>query len=232
MQPIQLDERLSLAMALFPACEEGADIGTDHGRLPCRLLEEGRCRRMILSDISPKALSRAEALVQRRGLQGRATLVVADGLDALTHRVDCVSIMGMGGRTIAQALRRGQERLAGASLVLSAHTELPEVRQAVEEIGYHLIQERLCRAGNRWYVFLKAIPGATQYTPLERLVGPCLMREGDPLLAGYAAWRKGVWAARLTGLHQAEAPDDAQIRQAQEAVAAYETLSMKEAISC
>lgn len=105
MQPIQLDERLSLAMDLFPACEEGADIGTDHGRLPCRLLEEGRCRRMILSDISPKALSRAEALVQRRGLQGRATLVVADGLDALTHRVDCVSIMGMGGRTIAQALR-------------------------------------------------------------------------------------------------------------------------------
>ena len=57
MQPIQLDERLSLAMDLFPACEEGADIGTDHGRLPCRLLEEGRCRRMILSDISPKALS-------------------------------------------------------------------------------------------------------------------------------------------------------------------------------
>lgn len=72
MQPIQLDERLSLAMDLFPACEEGADIGPDHGRLPCRLLEEGRCRRMILSDISPKALSRAEALVQRRGLQGRA----------------------------------------------------------------------------------------------------------------------------------------------------------------
>ena len=140
--------------------------------------------------------------------------------------------MGMGGRTIAQALRRGQERLAGASLVLSAHTELPEVRQAVEEIGYHLIQERLCRAGNRWYVFLKAIPGATQYTPLERLVGPCLMREGDPLLAGYAAWRKGVWAARLTGLRQAEAQDDAQIRQAQEAVATYEALAMKEAISC
>lgn len=232
MQPIQLDERLSLAMDLFPACEEGADIGTDHGRLPCRLLEEGRCRRMILSDISPKALSRAEALVQRRGLQGRATLVVADGLDALTHRVDCVSIMGMGGRTIAQALRPwpgapgrsvpGAFRTYRASGSASGRgrNRLPPYSGAPVP------------AGNRWYVFLKAIPGATQYTPLERLVGPCLMREGDPLLAGYAAWRKGVWAARLTGLRQAEAPDDAQIRQAQEAVAAYETLSMKEAISC
>lgn len=232
MQPIQLDERLSLAMELFPPCEEGADIGTDHGRLPCSLLEAGRCQRMILSDISPKALARAEALVQRRGLQARATLVVADGLDALTHRVDCVSIMGMGGRTIAQALRRGEKRLAGATLVLSAHTELPEVRQAVEEIGYHLTQERLCRAGNRWYVFLQALPGATQYTPLERLAGPCLLRKGDPLLAGYAAWRRDVWAARLAGLRRAEMPDAAEIRQAEEAVATYEAMAAKEGLPC
>lgn len=232
MQPIQLDERLSLAMSLFPACREGADIGTDHGRLPCRLLEEGRCQRMILSDISPKALARAAALVTRRGLQDRATLTVADGLDALTHPVDCVSIMGMGGRTIAHALRRGRDRLAEAALVLSAHTELAEVRQAVEEIGYHLTQERLCRAGNRWYVFLQAVPGAASYTPLERLLGPCLMRSADPLLPRYAAWRRDVWAARLSGLRQAGTPDEAQIRQAEEALAAYAALTAKEETLC
>lgn len=232
MRPIQLDERLSLAMALFPSCREGADIGTDHGRLPCRLLEEGRCQRMILSDISPKALSRAQTLVQQRGLVDRATLVVADGLEALTHPVDCVSMMGMGGRTIAGALLRGCQRLAGATLVLSAHTELPEVRQAVEEIGYHLVQERLCRAGNRWYVFLQAVPGAARYTPLERILGPCLSQSGDPLLAGYAAWRRGVWEARLTGLRQAETPDAEQIRQAEEVAAAYAALAAKEESPC
>ena len=76
-----LDERLTLAAALYPACEAGADIGTDHGYLPCHLLETGVCRRMILADVSPKALRRAEAEVTRRGLQDRARLVCADGLD-------------------------------------------------------------------------------------------------------------------------------------------------------
>ena len=146
MRPILLDERLSLAIELFPTCEIGADIGTDHGLFPCRLLEEGRCQRMILSDISEKALAHAQALVECRGLQDKAALVVADGLDCLTEPVDCVSIMGMGGRTIAEILHAGQARLHGATLVLSAHTDLELVRQAVQDIGYHLTQERLCRA--------------------------------------------------------------------------------------
>ena len=232
MQPIQLDERLSLAMALYPPCETGADIGTDHGRLPCRLLEEGRCREMILSDISAKALSRAAALVERRGLRQRATLVVADGLDALIRPVDCVSVMGMGGRTMAEMLRRGQDRLAGATLVLSAHTELPEVRQAVEEIGYHFTREQLCRAGNRWYVFLQAVPGATRYTELERVLGPCLAAGEDPLMPDYAAWRKGVWEARLAGLLQADAPDAREIRQTETMIEAYAAFAAKEGNAC
>lgn len=111
MRPILLDERLSLAIELFPTCEIGADIGTDHGLFPCRLLEEGRCQRMILSDISEKALAHAQALVERRGLQDKAALVIANGLDCLTEPVDCVSIMGMGGRTIAEILHAGQARL-------------------------------------------------------------------------------------------------------------------------
>ncbi len=167
MKPLPLDERLSLALSLYPRCRLGADIGTDHGLLPCRLLEEGRCQRMILSDISPLALANARALVARRGLGARAQLIAADGLDALTEPVDCVSMMGMGGRTIAQALRRGQSRLAGAQLILSAHTDLEEVRAAVQAIGYHLTDERLCRAGGRWYLFLCAAPGAANYTSQE-----------------------------------------------------------------
>ena len=67
-----LDERLALAAALFQPCSTGADIGTDHGLLPCRLLEQGVCQRMILADVSPKALDRARAEVRRRGLSDTA----------------------------------------------------------------------------------------------------------------------------------------------------------------
>ena len=231
MRPILLDERLSLAIELFPACEIGADIGTDHGLFPCRLLEEGRCQRMILSDISEKALAHAQALVERRGLQDKTALVIANGLDCLTKPVDCVSIMGMGGRTIAEILHAGQARLHGATLVLSAHTDLELVRQAVQDIGYHLTQERLCRAGNRWYVFLQAVPGSAHYSPLELVVGPCLPHSGDPMLPGYAAWRRHVWAEKLAGLRTAREPDTQEIARVEAILEAYAHM-MKEDVSC
>lgn len=231
MREIELDERLSLALSLYPACTVGADIGTDHGMLPCRLLEDGRCQRMILSDVSAKALAHARELVERRGLQKRTVLVEADGLNALTERVDCVSIMGMGGRTIAEILHAGQDKLQSAALVLSAHTDLEDVRGAVQDIGYRLTCERLCRAGNRWYVFFQAVPGQASYTELERIVGPCLLHGDDPLLPGYAAWRHRVWSEKLAGLRTAREPDRPEIARVETILAAYAAM-MKEDTSC
>ena len=62
-----LDERLSMALRLYDRCELGADIGTDHGRLPAALLAAGICQRMILTDISPSALGNARQEMIRLG---------------------------------------------------------------------------------------------------------------------------------------------------------------------
>ena len=216
-----LDERLTLAAALYPACELGADIGTDHGYLPCHLLETGVCRRMILADVSPKALGRAEAEVARRGLQDRARLVCADGLDALTERCDCVSLMGMGGETMAGILLQGRDRLDGATLVLSAHTELPLVRKAVLDLGYHLTRETLCRSGGRFYVFWRAEPGFAPMTEEEIRHGSLLFNEPSPLLTDYLRWRLGVAEAKLSGLRVAAVPDAEALARAEQDVDFY-----------
>ena len=63
-----LDERLACAAALFPACEYGADIGADHGRLSCALLASGKCRRMCVADISAESLEKAKRLLRLHGL--------------------------------------------------------------------------------------------------------------------------------------------------------------------
>lgn len=204
-----MDERLTLAASLYPHCAIGADIGTDHGYLPCRLLLDGVCGRMILSDISAAALHKAETLLTRRGLADRASFVCADGLDALTVPVGCVSITGMGGELIATMLRAGRDKLHGAALVLSAHTDLDMVRTAVEAIGYHFTHESLCRAAGRYYIVWKAEPGACTYTADERILGTdLLLHSGDPLLPGYLAWRIRVTEKKLDGLRSASAPDE------------------------
>ena len=194
-----LDERLSLAAALYTPCDLGADIGTDHALLPCHLLRSGTCRRMILADISEKALSHARAQVAQQHLEASARLVLANGLDALDEPCGCVSMMGMGGESIARMLSRGANRLHGASLVLSAHTDLPLVRQSVQASGYHFVREELCRAAGRFYVVWKAEPGPAEYTPRE------------PLLGEYLRWRCAVMEDKLRGLRVASRQDECAI---------------------
>ena len=218
-----LDERLSLAAALYEPCEWGTDIGTDHAYLPCHLLRTGICRHMIAADVSPKALARARESLARQRLIDRAEVILADGLDAVTRPCGCISVMGMGGELMSSILRKGQDKLRGAVLVLGAHTELDLVRGAIHDVGYHIVQEKLCRAGGRFYVFWRAEEGEQPVSEKEIRYGRLLWQEANPLLADYAAWRRRVLQDRERGLLAASQPDGNAIRQVQEDIAWYTT---------
>ena len=218
-----LDERLSLAASLYEPCDWGADIGTDHAFLPCHLLRTGICQHMIAADVSEKALSRARENLTRQRLIDRAEVVLADGLDAVTHPCGCVSVMGMGGELMGKILRRGQDKLQGAVLVLGAHTELHLVRQAIQDIGYHIVQERLCKAAGRFYVFWRAENGPADMSAEEIRYGRLLWEEDSPLLREYAAWRRRVLQDRERGLLAATNPDTDAIREVQADIAWYTT---------
>lgn len=217
-----LDERLSLAAKLYQPCALGADIGTDHGLLPCHLLKSGICQRMILADVSPKALQHAQSQVLRQGLSAQARLVCADGLAALEEPCGCVSIMGMGGETLAGILTSGTHRLQGAVLVLSAHTDLPLVRRAVQRIGYHFTQEELCRAAGRFYLVWRAEPGEAPMTAEDIRHGTLLHRPMTAQLAAFFRWRIAVLTSQLQGLRQARQPDAAAMAAIQHDIACYQ----------
>lgn len=202
-----LDERLSLAAELYQPCALGADIGTDHGLLPCYLLKQGICQRMIFADVSPKALLHAKEQVQRQGLEGQAQLICADGLAALDEPCGCVSILGMGGQTLAGILIGGAARLHGAVLVLSAHTDLHLVRQSVKDIGYHFVREELCRAAGRFYLIWRAEPGPASMTAEDIRFGSLLRKTMTPQLQDYFRWRIAVLTDKLHGLQSAREPN-------------------------
>ncbi len=218
-----LDERLSLAAELYEPCEWGADIGTDHAFLPCHLLRTGTCQHIIAADVSEKALAHARENLTRQRLIDRAEVVLADGLDAVTRKCGCISVMGMGGELMGRILRRGQERLQGAVLVLGAHTELHLVRESIRDVGYHIVQERLCRAAGRFYVFWRAEEGPADMPVEEIRYGRLLWQEEPTLLREYAAWRRRVLQDRERGLLAATIRDDEAIHEVQADIAWYTT---------
>ena len=218
---IRLDARLSLAYDLYDPCELAADIGTDHAHLPAALLQRGRCRHMILTDLSESALRNARDEMIRLRLTDRVSLRAGDGLSPLDEACGMISVTGMGGRTIRGILRDGREKLRGASLILSAHTDLPLIRDAVRLIGYHLDREEPCFCAGRYYLVIRARPGARNMTPREIRLGGPLFDSASGQLIPWLTRRRDVLAESLHGLLSAETPDEELIAQVREDIAFY-----------
>ena len=219
---IQLDARLSLAYDLYDSCELAADIGTDHAHLPAALLQRGRCQHMILTDLSESALQNARETVIHCHLSARTDLRAGNGLQPLAEPCGMISITGMGGRTVHDILLQGKEKLLGASLILSAHTDLPLIREAVCCIGYHLDREEPCFCAGRYYLVLRARPGAGILSPREiRLGGPLFNSFSDQLIP-YLIRRRDVLQDKLRGLVSADIPQESLIAQVQEDIAFYD----------
>lgn len=194
LKPI-LDPRLLTAADFFPYCECGADIGADHGHLSCYLLTCGKCKTMQVTDISEASLQKARALLARHGFTDRASFLCGDGLNTLTHPANAIAICGMGGHTLADILKSGSDKLAGASLILSPQTEHALVRQVLyHDLGYHLEREQVVRAAGRYYVMMLSVPGERALTEREAYLGPCLMQCATEDYLAYVKWRCDVVA--------------------------------------
>lgn len=220
---IQLDSRLSLAFDLYDSCELAADIGTDHAHLPAALLQRARCQRMILTDLSESALCNARNEMIRCRLMDRVSLRAGDGLAPLSEACGMISVTGMGGRTVRDILLQGRDRLQGASLLLSAHTDLPLIRETVTQIGYHLDREEPCFCGGRYYLVMRARPGAVPLSSREIRLGGPLFSSVSVQLIPYLVRRRDVLCSQLRGLVAAGSPDRELIARVRDDIAFYES---------
>jgi len=220
--PIRLDERLSLAYDLYDPCTLAADIGTDHAHLPAALLQRGRCQRMILTDLSADALLNARNEISRFRLSDRVSLRLGYGLEPLSEQCGIISVTGMGGRTISEILISGCKRLLGASLVLSAHTDLPLIRDAVGKIGYHLDREEPCFCAGRYYLVMRARPGFEPLSPQQIRLGGPLFSSSSPQLLPYVKRRRDVLQSSLSGVLSAGSPDPAAVSRLRDDIAYYD----------
>ena len=205
---IKLDTRLGMLAGLVAPCRDCADIGTDHGLLGAYLLENGICGRMQFLDISAPSLDKARRLIASLGLADRSVFQVGDGADALVTRANCIIIAGMGASTIAGIIRRGRDKLGDASLILQPNLGVEALRAALSAQGYRIEDERIERAAGRHYVAMRAVPGESNYSWRECLVGPVLIRRRDEMLMSYAHFRLKVLRRAYAGA-RASQPDKA-----------------------
>lgn len=154
---MDLSPRLLNIIELVEPVLSIADIGTDHGYVPARLLQVNLAEHVIATDVSQPSLDKSERLLVSLFSPEKFDTRCGDGLKVLNHsEVDAVIIAGMGGQLMIRLLEDAPE------LVKSLEYLILQPMQGVELLfdwlsthGFHLLDVRLAREDRRYYPILK-----------------------------------------------------------------------------
>ena len=152
-----LTKRLAMCAELVSGKGIACDVGTDHAYLAAELLKQGKCRKVIASDIAEGPLNAAKRTLRQAELLDRAELVLSDGLENIpSEGVSDVVIAGMGGETIAHILEECGWIKKGVKLILQPMTKIPFLRKWLCGNGFAIISEKIVMEGRFFYTVIMA----------------------------------------------------------------------------
>ena len=206
IQTTYLTERLRTGLRLAPACQVGADIGSDHGKMAVTLLQHNICKRVIATDISAPSLAKARKAARTFGLEEYLDLKVGNGLFPIEkEEVDIAIIAGMGGELISKILLEGDAIARSMKgLLLQPMQHAARLRFYLRSHEWRIEDESICREGRRVYEWMRIAPGTADNYPAEfehpenepgviDEIGPLLFQRKDPLAIERLRFRQKTW---------------------------------------
>jgi len=184
-----VDRRLLAASEMIIPYRAVADIGTDHGLLPCFLLEKGLAPLVIATEWGDGPYRRARERIGNSPCSAHIAVRQGYGLEPLAPgEVETVVIMGMGGDLLAEILSRDWSLSSSFKRFVLQPMSRPYVpRGLLAEKGWPLIDERVIKLKGRFFVLYSYQPGDRPYrlSPLELEVGPLLLQARDRIELEY-----------------------------------------------
>lgn len=167
-----LTPRLLTICSLVKHGSKVIDVGSDHAYVPIFLVKEGIAINAASTDVNEGPIQRSRENIKRQGLEDKISVIKADGLRGIAlSSYDTVIIAGMGGMLIAEILS-GAESLSGKRLILQPMTAIRELRSFLEKNGFCILNERLCKEGEKLYTVMEVQIGADlPYSDAELILG-------------------------------------------------------------
>ncbi len=182
---IKISDRLMAVASMIPTGGVLADVGTDHGYVPIRLLQEGNIDAAIAMDVNEGPLARADENVKENGLTNKITLRLSDGLEKLqAGEADTLLIAGMGGKLITRILSEGEEVLSTIkTVVLQPQSDLDDVRGFMLSHDFMFIDEMMLIDDGKYYTVMKAVKGESEdYSKADLIFGKINIENKSPIL--------------------------------------------------
>ena len=158
-----LNERLTAIANMIEKGETMADIGTDHGFLPIYLVKAGVCPKVIMTDISPMSLKKAEENAESAGLLCSESVDarVGDGLKVIKDgEVDAVVMAGIGGNLMEEIMSVDSAKTESfKKFILQPRRHPGRLRHYLWREGYSIENEVFVRESKFIWEIILAVPG-------------------------------------------------------------------------
>ena len=140
------------------------DIGSDHGFLSVRCLEEGVSDHAVCTDIHEAPAQKSRSSLIMAGFKDKCTVIVTDGMDGIELQPnDIVVTAGMGGLNIIDIFTRITDNtedkiLKDCGYVVQSQKSTHLVRRFFAERGYRIADETVCKDRGFFYNVMRPIP--------------------------------------------------------------------------
>lgn len=175
---MKLSNRLTEIFNLIPDKARVADVGTDHGLLLIKAIQEHKAIMGYGLDIAEKPLQQARENVERFGYQEKIELHLGNGLEGFKGDADCFVIAGMGAETIWSIISNYKFKV-NDTIIIQSNTKNAWLRQTVAENGFDIVDERFLLE-REIPVFIMVIKISTSTTNAltqeDVLIGPVLKK--------------------------------------------------------
>ena len=143
-----------------------SDVGCDHAFLPIYLLERGKIRGAVASDVVGGPLSRARENIEKANMSAKIATELCPGLDKIApYDPDDIVIAGMGGELIASIIDGWElSRDAKRRFILQPMTRKEDLRAYLSREGYEIEDELAIEEDSRIYTVMAASYTGKPYT--------------------------------------------------------------------
>ena len=167
-------KRLDFIASLLKGYDTVLDIGSDHGYVLKKALDQNFIKKGIASEIAEGPLANAKSNL----LNYPVTFYLSDGFDKIKADFDIAVISGMGVYTIIDIIKNGPKK----PLILQPNDKLEILREHLSENGYKILDEYIT-FDKFYYIILKVEPGVENLTDEDIYLGPKLRL--NPLAKDY-----------------------------------------------
>lgn len=152
-----------------------ADIGCDHGLLSIYLVKNKLCKKVIATDINPKALNNAVNNIKNNNLVKEIETKLGKGLEPIKdENINTVIISGMGTNTIIHMFENVDKKY---KVITQSNNDYYNLRKYFVNKDYKIKAESIVLDNDKYYINIVFIPGIKKYSKKELLYGSFLIND-------------------------------------------------------